>query len=128
MVVVVKLVVQIKLLPTPEQAPALEATLHAVNEAANRVSAVAFEKFGLLHRLQGPPHGRAGARGGRALHLPDMPGAVVRPCRAGQPARPGHLLLSSVRVRWPGDVVAGINVRTRARSAWAFVNMPDPPA
>ncbi|WP_433473445.1 RNA-guided endonuclease InsQ/TnpB family protein [Spirillospora sp. CA-142024] len=42
-----KLVVQIKLLPTPEQAAALEATLRAVNEAAARVSAVAFEHFGL---------------------------------------------------------------------------------
>jgi IS605 OrfB family transposase len=26
----------------------------------------------------------------------------------------------------PADHVAGINVRTRARSAWVFVNMPDP--
>jgi putative transposase len=40
----VKLVVQVKLLPTPEQAAALEATLHACNAAANRVSATAFEQ------------------------------------------------------------------------------------
>ncbi|MCO6010367.1 transposase [Actinoallomurus purpureus] len=26
----------------------------------------------------------------------------------------------------PADVVAGINVRNRARSAWVFVNMPQP--
>jgi transposase len=26
----------------------------------------------------------------------------------------------------PADVVAGINVRNRARSAWVFVNMPNP--
>ncbi|WP_223840118.1 zinc ribbon domain-containing protein [Saccharopolyspora pogona] len=26
----------------------------------------------------------------------------------------------------PADVVAGVNVRGRARSAWVFVNMPDP--
>ncbi|WP_263399791.1 RNA-guided endonuclease InsQ/TnpB family protein [Saccharopolyspora pogona] len=26
----------------------------------------------------------------------------------------------------PADVVAGVNVRDRARSAWVFVNMPDP--
>jgi putative transposase len=26
----------------------------------------------------------------------------------------------------PADVVAGINVRQRARSAWVFVNMPHP--
>ncbi|MFG2000511.1 hypothetical protein ACGFNU_15325 [Spirillospora sp. NPDC048911] len=37
---VVKLVVQVKLLPTPEQAPALSATLHTVNTLANEVSAV----------------------------------------------------------------------------------------
>ncbi|MCC5476640.1 transposase [Streptomyces sp. JA03] len=39
-----KLVVQVKLLPTPEQATALEATLRACNEAADWVSEVAFEK------------------------------------------------------------------------------------
>ncbi|HEU5028944.1 MAG TPA: transposase [Spirillospora sp.] len=39
-----KLVVQVKLLPTPEQAAALSATLLACNALANRVSAVACEK------------------------------------------------------------------------------------
>ncbi|MCT9080073.1 RNA-guided endonuclease InsQ/TnpB family protein [Streptomyces fulvoviolaceus] len=39
-----KLVVQVKLLPTPDQAAALEATLHACNEAASWVSEVAFER------------------------------------------------------------------------------------
>ncbi|GAA1843078.1 RNA-guided endonuclease TnpB family protein [Actinomadura bangladeshensis] len=39
-----------KLLPTPEQAPALEHTLHRVNTAANEVAAVAFEEFGLRCR------------------------------------------------------------------------------
>lgn len=39
-----KLVVQVKLLPTPVQAAALEATLHACNEAASWASAVAFTK------------------------------------------------------------------------------------
>ena len=39
-----KLVVQVKLLPTPVQAAALEATLHACNEAASWVSEVAFAK------------------------------------------------------------------------------------
>ncbi|MFI0451916.1 RNA-guided endonuclease InsQ/TnpB family protein [Actinomadura sp. 6N118] len=38
-----KLVVQVKLLPTPEQAAALSATLHACNQAANRVSARAYD-------------------------------------------------------------------------------------
>ncbi|GAA4636140.1 hypothetical protein GCM10023196_084710 [Actinoallomurus vinaceus] len=39
-----KLVVQVKLLPTPEQAAALAATLPLCNAAANEVSALAFEK------------------------------------------------------------------------------------
>lgn len=39
-----KLVVQVRLLPTPVQAAALEATLHACNEAASWVSEVAFER------------------------------------------------------------------------------------
>ncbi|MEU0671855.1 transposase [Streptomyces sp. NPDC006172] len=39
-----KLVVQVKLLPTPEQASALEATLHACNRAADHVSRIAFEQ------------------------------------------------------------------------------------
>ncbi|MGI5289490.1 RNA-guided endonuclease InsQ/TnpB family protein [Nonomuraea polychroma] len=38
-----KLVVQVKLLPTTEQAEALEATLHQLNQAANKVSRLAFE-------------------------------------------------------------------------------------
>ncbi|MEC4018717.1 RNA-guided endonuclease InsQ/TnpB family protein [Streptomyces sp. H27-D2] len=39
-----KLVVQVKLLPSPGQAAALEATLHACNRAADRASAVAFAR------------------------------------------------------------------------------------
>ncbi|MGW6755849.1 hypothetical protein [Streptomyces sp. NPDC055817] len=39
-----KLTVQVKLLPTPAQAAALEATLHVGNEAATWVSQVTFEK------------------------------------------------------------------------------------
>lgn len=39
-----KLVVQVKLLPTPKQAAALEATLHACNRAATYASRIAFEK------------------------------------------------------------------------------------
>jgi transposase len=41
--VTVKLVVQVKLEPTPQQAAALEATLRACNEAATWVSEIAFE-------------------------------------------------------------------------------------
>lgn len=39
-----KLVVQVKLLPTPEQAAALEATLHAANTAARQVSQLAHQQ------------------------------------------------------------------------------------
>ncbi|MFF7926086.1 RNA-guided endonuclease InsQ/TnpB family protein [Streptomyces mirabilis] len=39
-----KLVVQVKLEPTPQQVAALEATLHACNEAATWVSEIAFER------------------------------------------------------------------------------------
>lgn len=41
---VMKLVVQVKLLPTPEQASVLEATLRACNRAATHASSVAFAK------------------------------------------------------------------------------------
>ena len=63
MVVLVKVVVQVRLLPDAEQASALEATLRTVNEAACWVSAVAFERrvfreYALrqacLRRAQGP--------------------------------------------------------------------------
>jgi hypothetical protein len=39
----VKLVVQVKLLPSADQAEAMRATLHAASDAANRVSKVAHE-------------------------------------------------------------------------------------
>ena len=45
-----KLVVQVKLTPSPGQAAALEATLRACNDAANRVSEVAFAAYGLKAR------------------------------------------------------------------------------
>jgi hypothetical protein len=41
---VVKWVVRVKLLPSPEQAAALEATLYACNQAAVHVAAIAFDK------------------------------------------------------------------------------------
>ncbi|WP_243723236.1 transposase [Actinomadura sp. 7K507] len=50
-IVAVKIVVQVKLLPSPEQAAALAATLHAVNTAASQVSAAAFGRFGLKGRV-----------------------------------------------------------------------------
>jgi hypothetical protein len=42
--VIVKLVVQVRLEPTPKQAAALVATLRACNEAATWVSEIAFER------------------------------------------------------------------------------------
>jgi hypothetical protein len=42
-----KLVVRVKLLPTPVQAEALEATLHACNEAATCAAQVAFDEVAL---------------------------------------------------------------------------------
>ncbi|MFI6491776.1 hypothetical protein [Streptomyces sp. NPDC050564] len=39
-----KIVVQVRLLPTPEQAVALRSTLHRCNDAARWVSAMAFER------------------------------------------------------------------------------------
>lgn len=47
MVIGMKLVVQVKLTPDAVQAPAIERTLHAANEAANWVSSVAFDRLGL---------------------------------------------------------------------------------
>jgi hypothetical protein len=40
----VRLVVQVKLLPTPEQSAALQATLRAANQAADLVSRIAFQQ------------------------------------------------------------------------------------
>jgi IS605 OrfB family transposase len=60
----VKLVVQVKLLPTPEQAAALTATLHACNTAAAHVSRLAFERrvFSRV-RLQKLAYAEVRARG-----------------------------------------------------------------
>ncbi|MER6170124.1 RNA-guided endonuclease TnpB family protein, partial [Streptosporangium sp. NPDC001681] len=53
-----KLVVQVRLLPTPEQAAALQATLHAVNDAATWVAALAhhqrvFRNYDLRRHVYG---------------------------------------------------------------------------
>ncbi|GGZ89762.1 transposase [Streptomyces spiroverticillatus] len=45
--------------------------------------------------------------------------------RANRPTRE-HFTCRRCGLAGPSDHVAGINVRNRARSAWAFVNMPDP--
>lgn len=46
--------------------------------------------------------------------------------RANRPDR-DHFCCRRCGLAGPADVVAGVNVRDRARSAWAFVTMPVPP-
>ncbi|WP_322726612.1 transposase [Streptomyces spongiae] len=46
--------------------------------------------------------------------------------RANRPDR-DHFRCRRCGLAGPADVVAGVNVRDRARSAWAFVTMPVPP-
>ncbi|MFH9004777.1 RNA-guided endonuclease InsQ/TnpB family protein [Streptomyces afghaniensis] len=66
-----KLVVQVRLLPTPVQAAALEATLRACNEAATWVSQVAFAYATLKANLRAGRLGRPGsARYRRATQKP----------------------------------------------------------
>ncbi|MFB7932830.1 RNA-guided endonuclease InsQ/TnpB family protein [Streptomyces sp. NPDC056039] len=69
-----KLTVQVRLLPTPVQAAALEATLSACNEAANWVSGVAFEKgvrrnFELREHTYGEIKARWGLGAQAAQHV-----------------------------------------------------------
>ncbi|WP_245666362.1 transposase [Actinomadura latina] len=45
--------------------------------------------------------------------------------RNNRPAR-DHFACRRCGLAGPADVVAGVNVRDRARSAWVFVNMPQP--
>jgi IS605 OrfB family transposase len=45
--------------------------------------------------------------------------------RGNRPTR-DHFHCRRCGLAGPADVVAGVNVRDRARSAWVFVNMPDP--
>ena len=66
MICLVKIVKQVKLMPDAVQAPALERTLPAVNEAADWVSAVGFEYFGLkssVRELRKRCYGELKARG-----------------------------------------------------------------
>jgi len=72
--VIVKLVVQVRLLPTPEQAAALEATLRACNEAAGWASKIAFEKdvkrnFALREYTYGEIKARWGLGAQAAQHV-----------------------------------------------------------
>ena len=70
----VKLTVKVKLLPTPVQAAALEATLHACNEAASWASEVAFARdvkrnFALREHTYGEIKQRWGLGAQAAQHV-----------------------------------------------------------
>ncbi|WP_369240580.1 hypothetical protein AB5J56_40160 [Streptomyces sp. R21] len=84
-----KLVVQVKLLPTPVQTAALEATLRACNEAASWVSSVAFEKdvkrnFALREPTYGQVKERCAGRSQPPLSHPRNP-AVGQDANAAPP-------------------------------------------
>ncbi len=94
----VKLVVQVKLLPTPVQVSALEATLRACNEAATWVSRVAFEKdvkrnFALRGHAYGEVKARWGLGAQAAQHVIkktcDAYAALRANLKAGNLGRPG---------------------------------------
>jgi putative transposase len=94
----VKLVVQVKLLPTPLQAAALEVTLQACNEAATWAASVAFEKDA-LRPLPLRKHTYAEIRGRWGLGAQAAQHAIKKTCdayttlktnlRAGRYGRPG---------------------------------------
>ncbi|MFF7839354.1 RNA-guided endonuclease InsQ/TnpB family protein [Streptomyces ossamyceticus] len=93
-----KLTVQIRLLPTPEQAAALEATLHACNEAATWASRVAFERdvkrtFALREHTYGEIRARWGLGAQAAQHVVkktcDAYTTLKANLKAGNLGRPG---------------------------------------
>ncbi|MFD8812121.1 RNA-guided endonuclease InsQ/TnpB family protein [Streptomyces sp. NPDC059627] len=93
-----KLTVQVRLLPTPVQAAALEATLRACNEAATWVSGVAFEKdvkrnFALRKLTYDEVRARWGLGAQAAQHVVkktcDAYATLKANLRAGNLGRPG---------------------------------------
>jgi predicted transposase len=158
MVVVVKLVVQVKLLPSPAQAAALATTLAACNRAADYTSRVAFDrKVFSRNDVQKLVYGdlKSVGLGAQATvrtvkKVVDAYTALRANIRAGNLTSKRRVTAESKPVRFrpdaaqpfdarmfscrrcglagPADHVAGINVRQRARSAWVFVNMPQPEA
>ncbi|MFF9125896.1 transposase [Streptomyces sp. NPDC014889] len=96
--VIVKLVVQIRLLPTPVQAAALEASLRACNEAATWASQVAFDKdakknFALRKRAYREIKSRWGLGAQAAQHVIkktcDAYAALQANLKVGRLGRPG---------------------------------------
>ncbi|MFD7999663.1 RNA-guided endonuclease InsQ/TnpB family protein [Streptomyces mirabilis] len=93
-----KLVVQVKLLPTPVQAAALEATLRACNEAATWASGIAFERnvkrnFALREHTYSTAKARWGLGAQAAQHVIkktcDAYAALKANLRAGNLGKPG---------------------------------------
>ncbi|QUW85118.1 transposase [Streptomyces mirabilis] len=93
-----KLVVQVKLMPTPVQAAALEATLRACNEAASWASVMAFEKdvkrnFALREHTYGEVKARWGLGAQAAQHVIkktcDAYATLKANLKAGNLGRPG---------------------------------------
>ncbi|MER5686444.1 hypothetical protein [Streptomyces sp. NPDC002205] len=93
-----KLVVRVKLLPTPEQAAALEATLTACNEAATWAAKIAFEEkvrkpLGLRKHTYLPVRERWGLGAQAAQHAIkktcDACTALATNLRAGRYGKPG---------------------------------------
>ncbi|MFE9650803.1 RNA-guided endonuclease InsQ/TnpB family protein [Streptomyces sp. NPDC006365] len=92
-----KLVVRVKLLPTPEQATALEATLRSCNEASNWLSSEAFARRVTSRAgLQVLAYADLRARGlssQAALHVlrkvADAYSALKAHARVGNPGKPG---------------------------------------
>ncbi|WP_265868079.1 transposase [Streptomyces sp. SKN60] len=93
-----KLTVQVKLKPTPEQAEALLATLHACNEAASWVAKIAFEEgefnnFALRKRVYGQVKGRWALGAQAAQHVIkktcDAYATLRASLRAGRYGAPG---------------------------------------
>ncbi|MEV5771240.1 transposase [Streptomyces antimycoticus] len=93
-----KLVMQVKLLPTPEQASALEATLTACNEAATWVSSIAYEhgvmrNFGLRKLAYPQIRARWGLGAQAAQHVikktSDAYATLKANLRAGNLGKPG---------------------------------------
>jgi putative transposase len=96
--VIVKLVVQVRLLPTPVQAAALEATLRACNEAATWAGEIAFEKnvtraFALREHTYREIRARWGLGAQAAQHVIkktcDAYATMRANLRAGNLGRPG---------------------------------------
>ncbi|MEU5339628.1 MULTISPECIES: transposase [unclassified Streptomyces] len=94
-----KLVVRVRLVPDAVQASALERTLPTINKAANRVSATAFERFGLkgsVKELRGLCYGelKAGGFGAQAAQhiikrVADAYATLRANIRAGNLGTPG---------------------------------------